>query len=176
MRKFSAWSLVLLSIYLFFTRDTSLGSLAILPTVLVAGLAFILFLPAAAPKRTRRVADIQRMHWREFEQYCGEVMLAAGYRVKDLGGGAPDGGVDLLLKKGGRSYLVQCKQWRGKVGVKVVRELYGVMVSEGASGGIICSGAAPFSKPARDFARGKPLRLLEAQDLAQLEADPHPPL
>lgn len=176
MRILWAWLLVLLSVSLLVFRDQTLGSLAILPSVLVAGLAFLLFLPRQARPTPRRVDEIQRMHWRTFEQYCGEVMAAAGYRVQDQGGGAPDGGVDLLLKKGGRSYLVQCKQWQGKVGVKVVRELYGVMVSEGASGGIICSGAAPFSKPARDFARGKPLRLLEAQDLAQLEADPKPPL
>jgi restriction system protein len=50
--------------------------------------------------------------------------------VAEIGGGGADGGVDLVLtkpgKSGGEKFLVQCKQWRAyKVGVDVVRELYG---------------------------------------------------
>jgi restriction system protein len=46
----------------------------------------------------------------------------------ETGGGGPDGGVDLVLRKpggnGSEKFLVQCKQWRAlKVGVDVVREL-----------------------------------------------------
>jgi hypothetical protein len=39
---------------------------------------------------------------------------------------------------GGETVLVQCKQWKtSKVGVKVVRELYGVVMAEGATKGIL---------------------------------------
>lgn len=48
-----------------------------------------------------------------------------------MGGNRPDGGVDLVLKKGGRRYLVQCKHWKTwQVGVAVVRELNGVIAEQ----------------------------------------------
>jgi restriction system protein len=35
-----------------------------------------------------------------------------------------DGGVDLVLRKDGEKFFVQCKQWKkGSVGVKPIREL-----------------------------------------------------
>jgi restriction system protein len=88
--------------------------------------------------------------------------------VTETGGGGADGGVDLILKKNGEHLLVQCKNWRvDKVGVKVVRELYGVVAAEGATGGVvICSGA--FNQEALDFARGKPMELIEGTTLARM--------
>ena len=38
-----------------------------------------------------------------------------------------------MLRKDREKFLVQCKQWKAfKVGVTVVRELYGVMAAHGA--------------------------------------------
>jgi Restriction endonuclease len=50
------------------------------------------------------------------------------------------GVVDLVLTRPGKNvgekFPVQCKQWRDvKVGVDLVRELYGVMAAKGATGG-----------------------------------------
>ena len=57
---------------------------------------------------------------------------------ENTGGGA-DGGVDLVLSKTGERILVQCKNWKSsKVGVSTVRELFGVVTAEGASGGGCC--------------------------------------
>ncbi|HNO75927.1 restriction endonuclease [Nitrosomonas mobilis] len=40
-----------------------------------------------------------------------------------------DNGIDLILKKDGEVFLIQCKQWWAyKVSVNIVRELLGVMV------------------------------------------------
>ena len=62
----------------------------------------------------------------------GEAYRLLGYRVTEIGGGGADGGVDLMLTKGGEKFLVQCKQWKAyKIGVDVVRELYGVMAAKG---------------------------------------------
>ena len=60
-------------------------------------------------------------------------------RRRKNGGGGADGVVDLRLTRNGETYLVQCKQWRAfKVGVNVVRELYGVMAAAG--GFVVTSG------------------------------------
>lgn len=74
------------------------------------------------------------MSWRQFEMLVGEAYRLQGYRVTETGGGEADGGIDLALTKGSEKFLVQCKQGKAyKVGVDVVRELYGVMAAKGAS-------------------------------------------
>ncbi|MGO9022499.1 MAG: restriction endonuclease [Syntrophobacteraceae bacterium] len=147
--------------------------------VLAPTLAGILLLPAAVSainswrkgrllEKQKGVGSIRSISWREFEELVGEAYRRKGYRVTETGGGGPDGGVDLILRKNGEHILVQCKNWRmDKIGVKVVRELYGVVGAEGASGGVvICSGE--FTQEARDFARGKPIELIEGTALARM--------
>ena len=83
----------------------------------------------------------------------------------------PDGGVDLVLRKNGEKLLVQCKHWRiERVGVKVVRELFGVVAAENASGGIAVS-SGTFTQEAMDFARGKPLELINGAELTKMIAE-----
>lgn len=113
-----------------------------------------------------RTADaLDGMSWREFELLVGEAFRLQGFRVVESGGGGPDGGVDLVLTKGSEKFLVQCKQWRAyKVGVEVVRELYGVMAARGATGGFVVT-SGRFSADAREFARGRNLNLIDGQRL-----------
>ena len=78
------------------------------------------------------------MSWQDFELLVGEAFRLQGYEVTELGGAGPDGGVDLVLRRGREKFLVQCKQWKAfKVGVAVVRELYGAMAAKGAAGGFV---------------------------------------
>lgn len=80
----------------------------------------------------------------------------------------PDGGVDLVLRKGGERHLVQCKQWRAlKVGVPVVRELYGAMAAMGAAGGFVVT-SGQFTSEAQEFADGRNLHLIDGAKLRQL--------
>lgn len=79
--------------------------------------------------------SLRNMSWRDFELLVGEAFRMRGFTVTETGGGGADGGIDLKLQKGGEAFLVQCKQWRAyKVSVNVVRELFGVMAAEGATG------------------------------------------
>ena len=99
------------------------------------------------------------MNWREFEMLVGEGFRLQGYRVAETGGGGADGGIDLVLTKpgenGSEKYLVQCKQWRAfKVGVDVVRELFGVMAAQGATGGFVVT-SGRFTAEATRFARSQ---------------------
>ena len=47
------------------------------------------------------------MSWQEFELLVGEAFRLQGYEVTELGGAGPDGGVDLVLRKGREKFLVQ---------------------------------------------------------------------
>ncbi len=105
------------------------------------------------------------MTWQEFEMLTAEAFRLQGFEVKEQGGALPDGGVDLVVRKGGETYLVQCKQWRAfKVGVEVVRELYGVMAAEGAAGGYVVT-SGQFTQDARAFAEGRNVRLIDGPKL-----------
>ncbi|WP_411726745.1 restriction endonuclease [Methyloglobulus sp.] len=108
------------------------------------------------------------MSWREFEMLVGEVFRQRGFTVVEIGGNGPDGGVDLVLKKNGETHLVQCKQWKAyKVGVEVVRELYGVMAAKGAvSGYVVTSGV--YTNEAKAFANGRNIELIDGSKLTQM--------
>ncbi len=103
--------------------------------------------------------------WREFELLVGEAFRLQGYSVTELGGAGPDGGVDLVLRKGNEKFLVQCKQWKAfKVGPDIVRELYGVMAAQGAAGGFVIT-SGTFTADAKAFADGRNVSLVDGQKL-----------
>jgi restriction system protein len=105
--------------------------------------------------------------WREFELLVGEALRHRGFSVQETGGNGPDGGVDLVARKEGEKYLVQCKQWRSlQVGVPTVRELYGAMAAEGATGGLVIT-SGRFSGPAKQFAAGRNVQLVDGELLSQ---------
>lgn len=106
--------------------------------------------------------------WQQFEQMVGEWFRRQGYAVMEAGGAGPDGGVDLVLHKNGEKFLVQCKQWRSlKVGVGVVRELYGVMAAERVAGGFVVTSGS-FTDDAKKFAQGRNVELLDGSELMRV--------
>jgi restriction system protein len=108
---------------------------------------------------------LNRLSWRDFEHLTAESFRQQGYRVVMRGGDGPDGGVDIELHQGQDKYLVQCKQWKAtKVGVAIVRELYGVMAAERAVGGFVVASGA-FTEEAQRFAEGRAIRLVPSGTL-----------
>jgi restriction system protein len=125
--------------------------------------------------KRRRLVDTQtslsslnEISWKEFEWMVAEAFKRRGYSVEDSLNGGPDGGVDLVLRGKSGKTLVQCKQWkRTSIGVPVIRELYGVMTSEGADAGIVVS-SGHFTREAWEFASGKPIELIDGKALIRL--------
>lgn len=118
--------------------------------------------------RSEAADALDGMSWQQFERLVGEGFRLQGYRVVETGGGGADGGIDLVLNKDGEKYLVQCKQWRAfRVGVEVVRELYGVMAAKGAAGGFVVT-SGRFTDEARKFAEGRTVQLIDGPRLRAL--------
>jgi len=118
--------------------------------------------------RSEAADALDGMSWQQFERLVGEGFRLQGYRVMETGGGGADGGIDLVLNKDGEKYLVQCKQWRAfRVGIEVVRELYGVMAAEGAAGGFVVT-SGRFTDEARKFAEGRNVQLIGGTRLRAL--------
>ena len=110
------------------------GAIAPLAWIVLA-LCWIAALVSFLNQRKRRmlfdrqsgIESIRNLHWREFEMMVGEAFRRQGYAVEETGLGGADGGIDLILRRDGRTTLVQCKQWkRRQVDVKTVREMYGL--------------------------------------------------
>jgi restriction system protein len=75
------------------------------------------------------------------------------------------GGVDIRARvPGGASIIIQCKAYQQPVGPAAVRELYGTLLHEGAQEGWLVA-LAGFSGTAKQFAEGKPLRLIDVDVL-----------
>lgn len=118
--------------------------------------------------RQTSIESIRELSWPAFEALVGEAYRRIGYSVEERGGAAPDGGVDLVLHRAEATTLVQCKHWKKtQVGVAIARELYGVVMGERASAGILVTSGA-FTTEAMAFAHGKPLELVDGPQLLSL--------
>lgn len=140
-----------------------------LPFLVVAGISAVRqFSRGYLLDRQTNIDSVRALSWQELEFLVGEAFRRQGYWVEERGGSAPDGGVDLVLLKGGRKAVVQCKHWKlEQVGVRPVRELYGVMHAERADEAIFVA-SGDYTDDARAFADGKPIRLVDGAALIKL--------
>ncbi|PLW83336.1 DUF2034 domain-containing protein [Kineobactrum sediminis] len=117
------------------------------------------------------LTSICLLPWKQFEELVAEAYYRKGYTVRENPNQGPDGGVDIWMERDGESHIVQCKQWKArKIGVPTVREMYGVMVSEGANSvSIVTSGS--FTRDAKRFSEGKRIELVDGPKLANLVRD-----
>jgi restriction system protein len=102
-----------------------------------------------------------------FERYVAGLFRQKGYRVR-VRGQSGDLGVDLEIRdEWGRKAIVQCKRHQNTVGAEVIRELYGTLIHEGANRAFLVT-TADISDAARNWARSKPLTLIDGQTLVEI--------
>ena len=118
-------------------------------------------------RTTLDAAALRTLSWREFELLLSAAFEAHGFEVQDRGGKGADGGVDLVAKDGDRKYFIQCKHWKSQqVGVKVVRELAGIVAAYGAQGGyFVASGG--YTREAQEFGVNAGLQLFDGPMLLE---------
>ncbi len=80
--------------------------------------------------------NLRRLSGREFETLVQELFEREGWKVAHTGGhGQADGNIDLILRRGTNTRLVQCKQWTARdLGVDEVRKLGGTLLRQGLTG------------------------------------------
>ena len=105
---------------------------------------------------------IRELFEKEFAQFGGEVKVTQASR---------DGGVDAVAFdpdpiRGGK-IVIQAKRYTNTVGVSAVRDLFGTVMNEGATKGILVT-TADYGPDAYEFAKGKPLTLLSGSNLLHL--------
>ena len=105
---------------------------------------------------------IRELFEKEFSSNGGEVKITQASR---------DGGVDAVAFdpdpiRGGK-IVIQAKRYTNVVGVSAVRDLYGTVLNEGATKGILVT-TSNYGNDAYAFAKDKPLTLLNGGNLLSL--------
>ena len=107
--------------------------------------------------------NLATMHWEDFEHLIREIFekefLANGGEVK-VTRASSDGGVDAIAFdpdpiRGGK-IVIQAKRYTNVVGVAAVRDLYGTVLNEGATKGILVT-TSDYGRDSFTFAQNKPL-------------------
>ena len=118
--------------------------------------------------------NLAAMDWEDFEHLIRELFeqefVQAGGEVK-VTQASRDGGVDAIAFdpdpiRGGK-IVIQAKRYTNTVGVAAVRDLYGTVVNEGATKGILVT-TSDYGPDAYQFAKGKPISLLNGGNLLHL--------
>lgn len=116
---------------------------------------------------TRRVEDLRALSPEAFEDLVFAAYRAQGYSGSLTQRGA-DGGADLLLKRDGQRFIVQCKRWRTRVvRPDAIRSLKGVMAGEGVARGIFVS-SGRYTAEARRVAASYGIHTVDGMELLDL--------
>jgi DNA-binding MarR family transcriptional regulator len=81
-------------------------------------------------------SDLRKLHWDVFEHLVGEFLASSGFEDIRLVGRDPSTSADIAAlfvvpKIGTRiRYFIEVKQWHNKVGIRVIDEILGAMLSE----------------------------------------------
>ena len=118
--------------------------------------------------------NLANMPWEDFEHLVSQI-LAEEFTGIDVDikttKASRDKGVDAIifdpnLITGGK-IVVQAKRYNNTVNAAAVRELYGTILNEGANRGILIT-TSSFGKSSYEFAKDKPITLIDGSLLMQL--------
>lgn len=119
-------------------------------------------------------SNLAAMDWEDFEHLIAQLMewefARSGVEVR-VTRASRDRGVDAVMfdpdpLRGGK-YVLQAKRYTRTVDVSAVRDLYGTLLNEGANRGILIT-TASFGPDAYEFAKDKPLSLVDGPNLLNL--------
>jgi restriction system protein len=155
--------------------SSKLHSLAPIPPILQMDRKDKRFVDSYAVADSIQEGDnLAAMDWEDFEHLIRELFekefAQDGAEVK-VTRASRDAGVDAVVfnpdpLRGGK-IVIQAKRYTNTVNVSAVRDLYGTVVNEGAIKGILVS-TSDYGPDAYEFARDKPLTLLNGSNLLHL--------
>jgi restriction system protein len=118
---------------------------------------------------SRQDLDTMRaLPWERFQLLLRDLFRDYGHRVEEQRGCAAYERPDLVVRKDGRSAILHCGLWKQKrVDVASVRKLFS-RISAGRADEVILVSTGEFTPEAWAFAEGRPLRLLDGDELRYL--------
>lgn len=129
--------------------------------------------------RLSAATNLAAMDWEDFEHIVRE-LFAKMFSARSVGAevhvtrASRDYGVDALVFDPdpimGGKYVIQAKRYVNTVDVAAVRDLFGTVQNEGAGKGFLVT-TSSFGPDAHQFAKGKPLTLIDGHHLLSLLTD-----
>ena len=118
--------------------------------------------------------NLAAMEWEDFEHLVRELFekefAKSGGEVR-VTQASRDRGVDAIAFdpdpiRGGK-FVIQAKRYNIVVPVSAVRDLYGTMIAEGATKGILVT-TSHYGRDCREFAKDKPITLIDGENLVHM--------
>lgn len=113
-------------------------------------------------------AGFEWMDGTDFEEYCADILSLNGYDC-EVTRKSGDYGADIIAKKNGTSYAVQCKCYSGSVGLSAVQEANGGRDYYGTSRAVVLTNSS-FTKQAINGAERMNVLLWSGEQLGKLIA------
>jgi Restriction endonuclease len=117
-------------------------------------------------KKVRQLAFLQSMDPLAFQRLIWLLYQRKGFSVTETPF-SRDGGADGFIEAETGRMVLQCKRFKHDIGEPVVRDLLGTMIHNGAVHGILIT-TGRISNPAKDFASGKQMTLIDGSALLAL--------
>lgn len=109
------------------------------------------------------LARLDKLSGKAFEQYLEAQFKHMGYRVERTDD-SHDYGADLLLRKRGKTIVVQAKRYDRNVGLSAVQEALGAVAYYGADSAMVVTNSG-FTKSARNLARMNEVELWDRREM-----------
>jgi restriction system protein len=121
-----------------------------------------------SPVETEALLRLDVLNQEDLQRLITAAYRIRGFEVRAVKGADQREATDLLVSRDAQRLLLQCKYWKArKIGEMPVRELYGSMAAQSATGGVIVSSGV-FSLEATRFANFAAIELMDAAKLRAL--------
>jgi hypothetical protein len=122
----------------------------------------------------KRLDSLCLLSPREFEIALGRVFETQGWAV-EVTPAVADGGKDLILKRSGRTTLVEAKRFAPgrRVGRPLLMKLHSAVVHERADAGMFVT-TSDYTEPAREFAELNQIQMIDGNHLAAMLLSAYP--
>ena len=143
--------------------SNNVGSLWLLLATVIIGIAGFFVLRWRLRQRAQErlaasgIDEIDAMTGEDFERFLAAHFGRKGYRT-EVTPKAADFGGDLIIKKDGRTVVVQAKRWNSLVGIESVQQVLGAINHYGADTGIVVTNS-DFTENAYELAKKSPVEL-----------------
>ena len=104
--------------------DVFLIVIIVLGSLITVAVALLIIRHRAKLFRLSYIEGVDKMDGREFELWCADFLRHNGFTRVEVTSESRDNGVDILCRKDGKTYAVQCKRMESSVPNKAVQEVY----------------------------------------------------
>ena len=118
-------------------------------------------------KRPKKTQDYDEMDGAEFERFVARLLKDNGFTNVEITELSADHGVDILAKKDGKTYAIQCKRYASNVGNEAVQEVFTAKAIYGCDKAVVVTNSH-FTKQAMEDARKIGVELWDREKLDKL--------